>query len=98
MCIFASNINLDWSNMYDIKKAIKQKGFTLKQVSDKLSVTQSALSQQINNNTISVAKVQQIADILGCPLTDILADDNTSALTLSCPHCGRPIKLTISHD
>ena len=99
MCIFASNINLDWSNMYDIKKAIKQKGFTLKQVSDKLSVTQSALSQQINNNTISVAKVQQIADILGCPLTDLLADDeDNNHIMLICPHCGRPIKLTISHD
>lgn len=84
--------------MYDIKKAIKDKGYTLKQVSDRLNITQSALSQQVNNNTISVAKVQQIADIIGCPLTDLLADDNTSALTLSCPHCGQPIKLSIAHE
>ena len=84
--------------MYDIKKAIKDKGYTLKQVSDRLNITQSALSQQVNNNTISVAKVQQIADIIGCPLTDLLADADTTTITLSCPHCGQPIKLTISHD
>lgn len=84
--------------MYDIKKAIKDKGYTLKQVSDRLNITQSALSQQVNNNTISVAKVQQIADIIGCPLTDLLADADTSALTLSCPHCGQPIKLSIAHE
>lgn len=83
--------------MYDIKKAIKAKGYTLKQVSEKLNVTQSALSQQINNNTISVAKVQEIADILSCPLTDLLTDaDTPSALTLSCPHCGKPINITFA--
>lgn len=83
--------------MYDIKKAIKAKGYTLKQVSEKLNVTQSALSQQINNNTISVAKVQEIADILSCPLTDLLTDaDTPSALTLSCPHCGKPINITLA--
>ena len=84
--------------MYDIKKAIKDKGYTLKQVSDRLNITQSALSQQVNNNTISVAKVQQIADIIGCPLTDLLADADTTTITLSCPHCGQPIKLSIAHE
>lgn len=85
--------------MYDIKKAIKSKGYTLKYISDKLCVTQSALSQQINNNTISVAKVQQIADIINCPLTDLLTDDDTThTLSLTCPHCGKTIRLSIKSD
>lgn len=84
--------------MYDIKKAIKSKGYTLKYISDKLSVTQSALSQQINNNTISVAKVQQIADIINCPLTDLLTDDTTHTLSLTCPHCGKTIRLSIQGE
>lgn len=85
--------------MYDIKKAIKSKGYTLKSISDKLSVTQSALSQQINNNTISVAKVQQIADIINCPLTDLLTDDNdNSKCEIRCPHCGHVIRLSIQDE
>lgn len=85
--------------MYDIKKAIKSKGYTLKYISDKLCVTQSALSQQINNNTISVAKVQQIADIINCPLTDLLTDDDTThTLSLTCPHCHKSIRLSIQSD
>lgn len=84
--------------MYDIKKAIKAKGVTLRYVAQQLDIQPATLTQQINENTIAVRRVQQIADIIGCPLTDLLADDNTSALTLSCPHCGKPIKLTISHD
>ena len=83
--------------MYDIKKAIKDKGYTLKQVSDRLNITQSALSQQVNNNTISVAKVQQIADIIGCPLTDLLADDeDNNHVMVTCPHCGNVIKLDVN--
>ena len=81
--------------MYDIKKAIKAKGYTLKQVSERLNVTQSALSQQINKNTISVAKVQEIADILSCPLTDLLADADDTSITLTCPHCKRTIHLQV---
>ncbi len=82
--------------MYDIKKAIKSKGYTLKCISDKLCVTQSALSQQINNNTISVAKVQQIADIINCPLTDLLTDDNdNNKCEIRCPHCGKIMTIEV---
>lgn len=82
--------------MYDIKKAIKSKGYTLKSISDKLCVTQSALSQQINNNTISVAKVQQIADIINCPLTDLLTDDNdNNKCEIRCPHCGKIMTIEV---
>ena len=96
MCIFAETFNLDYPNMYDIKKAIKQKGYTLKQISDKLSVTQSALSQQINNNTITVAKVQQIADIIDCPLPELVADDNdNNKCEIRCPHCGKIITIEV---
>lgn len=84
--------------MYDIKKAIKAKGVTLRYVAQQLDIQPATLTQQINENTIAVRRVQQIADIIGCPLTDLLADADTTTITLSCPHCGQPIKLSIAHE
>jgi transcriptional regulator with XRE-family HTH domain len=83
--------------MYDIKKAIKAKGVTLKYIADNLNITLPSLSQQITDNTMSIKRLQEIADILSCPLTDLLTDaDTPSALTLSCPHCGKPINITFA--
>ena len=85
--------------MYDIKKAIKAKGVTLRYVAQQLDIQPATLTQQINENTIAVRRVQQIADIIGCPLTELVADDeDNNHVSVVCPHCGKPIKLTISHD
>lgn len=50
----------------DLKKIIRSHGQTISSVAEKLGITQSALSQQINNGSISFAKVEQIANICGC--------------------------------
>lgn len=80
----------------DIKKAIKAHGQTISSIADKLGITQSALSQQINNNTITLAKVEQIAAICGVPFEDFISRHGEDRVSkLYCPHCGKPIELEI---
>lgn len=81
----------------DIKKAIKAHGQTISSIADKLGITQSALSQQINNNTITLAKVEQIAAICGVPFEDFISRHGEDRVSkLYCPHCGKPLNLHIN--
>lgn len=76
----------------NIKKAIKNHKATISSVAKQLGITQSALSQQINNNSISFSKVEQIAGILGISVSEFCAEENKKT-TLYCPYCGKPIYL-----
>lgn len=78
----------------DLKKAIKDHGATISGVAKILGIGQSALSQQINNNTISFARVQEIANIIGVPLSELVADEG-EGVRLVCPHCGKSISVEI---
>lgn len=81
----------------DLKKIIRSHGQTISSVAEKLGITQSALSQQINNGSISFAKVEQIANFCGCSPSSFLAIDSEalSHPAIICPHCGKPIELEI---
>lgn len=81
----------------DLKKNIKKYGWTISSVAGEMGITQSALSQQINNSTITFAKVEQIASIIGVSLFELLSDESkaTSGSTLTCPHCGEPISIKV---
>lgn len=59
----------------DIKKVIKNHGTTVSAVAAKIGISQSALAQQINNNTISAARCQEIANIIGCPLSELVSNE-----------------------
>ena len=59
----------------DIKKIIKSKGFTLSAVAARLNISQPALSEQINSGTIAAKRLQEIANIIGCSVSDLVADD-----------------------
>lgn len=84
--------------MYDIKKAIKSRGYTLQYVADELDIKLPSLSQQITDNTMSIKRLQEIAAIINCPLTDLLADADDTSITLTCPHCGKTIHLQVKQD
>lgn len=81
----------------DIKKVLKDHGWTISAVSNKLGITQSALSQQINNKSITFAKVEQISDITGIPLEAFVTPfpRHISGAYIVCPHCGKTIALHV---
>lgn len=79
----------------DIKKALKAHGQTVSSMATQLGITQPALSQQINNNSITYAKVEKIASLCGCSVVEFIesAGDGVESPTSlhKCPHCGEPI-------
>jgi transcriptional regulator with XRE-family HTH domain len=71
--------------MYDIKKAIKAHGWTLAKVSKALGIAPPSLTQQITENTIALRRVQEIADIIGCPLSELIGGkDNDFTAYIKC--------------
>ena len=58
----------------DMKQAIQRHGLTIAAVAEKFGISPSALSQQINGGTLSIARAEEIARIARVPLTQFLAD------------------------
>lgn len=81
----------------NIKKVIKDHGFTISQVSERLNCSQSALSQSINNNP-SVERLREISKVIGCRMSDFFADETEDANTFVCPKCGTRLKVVEVED
>ena len=80
----------------DIKKAIKESGFTISKVAERLGIAQPSLTAQLINGTMSLSRAKEIADILGVSLSELVADENDQqGASFICPHCGKPITLHI---
>lgn len=83
----------------NIKKVIKDKGWTLEQVAaemvnkkeGKKGMSQAALSQIINGNP-TVDKLKEIANILGISLSELVSDGEEQT-SIKCPHCGENITI-----
>lgn len=60
----------------NIKKVIKAHGFTMKSVADSLGITLAALSQIASGNP-SAKRLQEIADILGCSVSEFFNDGDS---------------------
>ena len=67
----------------DIKKVIKEHGWTLERLAsemtnkreDKKGMSQSSLSQLLNGST-PLDRLQEIARIIGVPLSELVKDEN----------------------
>ncbi len=84
----------------DIKKIIRNNGFTLGEVASKMrkpngeiGLPQSALSQLIINGNPTFDKLQEIARIIGVSVSELVADEKEYNNTIICPHCGKKITL-----
>lgn len=74
----------------DIKRKIKEQGFSISQVAEALGVSQPSLSQQIaKGDSLSLSRLKEIASIIGTTATDLLEED--TANSFRCPHCGKTI-------
>lgn len=77
----------------DIKKRIKENGFTISKVAELMNVTQPALTKLLNGNP-TINKLQEIANIIGVSLSELVADEG-EGVRLVCPHCGKSISVEI---
>lgn len=79
--------------MVDIKKVIRDHGFTLEKVANELGVSKSTMTQYVSGNP-TLSKLQDIARVLGIPVSELVRDTDASpAEGMVCPHCGKPLKV-----
>lgn len=78
----------------NVKNIIKQKGYTIEQVAEKIGVTRVTLSQNLSRNP-TVSTLQRIADAIGCKVGDFFLDEYTpeDPNTITCPKCGAKFEL-----
>lgn len=58
----------------NIKQTIKDKGYTIQDVADKIGVNRVTLTNTISGNP-TYKKMKQIADAIGCNVTDFFSDE-----------------------
>ena len=82
--------------MPDIKKKIRESGYTTQQIAEKLNISQQAVSQAINGNP-SLSRLEQIASAIGITVSELVADNPASHIEpqQKCPYCGHDIKIKI---
>lgn len=89
----------------NIKKFLKIQNKDAKTLCNELQITQQAFYNRFKGS-MSISNLQQIADILGVHITELLKDtdpDNPATTTnntsdfsgLVCPHCGGVIQIKI---
>lgn len=81
--------------MADIKKKIKEHGWTLEKVGKELGITKSSMTQVVNGNP-TLKTLDSVAKVLGIPVSELLRDDEaTPSAGLVCPHCGKRIHIEL---
>ena len=81
-----------------IKEILKEKGITLSQLADTMGVSRQALSRQVAGRLL-VEKAEEIATALNVPIWQLFASSEEVQKennNIVCPHCGNPIKVTIT--
>ena len=78
--------------MNRIKDVIKEKGYTITSLAEKLGIARESLSRMIVSPSYSTLK--KIASTLGVPLWQLFASEEEVQENV-CPHCGMPIKIRI---
>lgn len=64
----------------NIKKVIKQKGWTMERLASAMGITQPSVSSIINGNP-SLSRLQEIANVIGVSLSELVSDDDSEQLT-----------------
>ncbi len=82
--------------MVDIKKKIKEHGWTLEKVGKEIGVTKSGMTQVVSGNP-TLKTLEAVAGVLGIPVSELLRDDKaTTTAGLVCPHCGKTIRVELT--
>lgn len=86
----------------NIKKVIKERGWTLEKLAAEMTgkdgkkgISQPSVSSIVNGNP-TIDKLQEIANIIGVSVADLVRDtDEQRSTSLTCPHCGKEIKIEL---
>lgn len=83
--------------MNRIKDLIKEKGYTIKSLAEKIGITRESLSRMLVSP--SYPTLEKIATALDVPMWQLFASPGEVVKEITggdrCPHCGQPIKVRI---
>lgn len=74
---------------YRIKEVCRQKGMMMKDLAEKLGMSEVGLSKSLNGNP-TVGRLEEIAKVLEVDFMDLFEQDNGS---ITCPKCGTKFKM-----
>lgn len=77
-----------------IKEAIKEHGISINEVAENMGISRFTLSTHVNGNP-STEILLRIADAIGCPVTELFEQPKKDGFSLTCPHCGKSIKIKV---
>ena len=80
-----------------IKELCRDKGITQAQLAERIGIKPVSFSQAISRNNFDIQYLSRIADALGVEIPDLFQQSNKGVNGV-CPHCGKPIKITITSE
>ena len=83
-----------------IKELLKEKGLTQQELADMVGVSYQSIKQTLNASSVTTSTLEKIATALNVPMWQLFASPEevrpkSDALTLTCPHCGKDINITV---
>lgn len=75
-----------------IKELCKQKGVKQIELAKILDMREDSLSIALKRDTLSIEKLDIIANHLGVGIAELF---ETSRVSINCPHCGKPLNIKI---
>lgn len=75
-----------------IKEVIKEQGYTINALADKMGMSRENLSKRLANP--STPTLEKLSDALNVPVWQLFASPE-EVRKLVCPHCGKEIKIKI---
>ncbi len=82
--------------MNRIKEVIKEEGYTITSLADKLGIARESLSRMLVSP--SYPTLEKIATALNVPMWQLFASPNeiqtcNNTVSIACPHCGKSITI-----
>ena len=82
--------------MADIKKKIKEHGWTLEKVGLELGATKSTMTKYVSaSGNPTLKTLTAIAGVLGISVSELLRDGDAPTTGPVCPHCGKAINIKL---
>lgn len=84
-----------------IKELCKLKKVRQTELAMLLGMREDSFSIALKRNTLSIAKLEKIATALNVPMWQLFASPEEVQKennNIVCPHCGNPIKVTITKE
>ena len=78
-----------------VKKILKEKGITAKQLAEQIGMSEVGLSVALSDNgNPSLSTLRKIANELNVPISDLF-EERASDNVITCPNCGYSITIEV---